>query len=176
MKTYLRMLVILGVVCLSFVPRRAHAQMANGYGASIGVEAARKLAAAAIAEGKKNGWNVAAAIVDTNGDLVFFERMDGTQLGSVNVSQDKARSAVRFKRPTKAFEDALVGGRQAILSLPGAVPLEGGIPLVIDGKIVGAIGVSGATSQQDGMCAQAAVDTLGKAPAPPPKAPPPPKK
>lgn len=178
MKTYLRMIIALGILCLSIVPRSAHAQMPNGYGASIGVEAARKLAAAAVAEGKKNGWNVAAAIVDTNGDLVFFERMDGTQLGSVNVSQEKARTAVRFKRPSKVFEDALVGGRQAILSLPGVVPIEGGIPLVIDGKIVGAIGVSGATSPQDGVCAQAAVDTLGKAPAPlpPPKAPPPPPK
>jgi len=174
MKTYLRMLIVLGVVCLCVAPRRAHAQMANGYGAAIGVEAARKLADAAIAEGKKNGWAVAAAVVDIAGDLVFFERMDGTQTGSVIVSQEKARSAVRFKRPTKAFEDALVGGRQAILGLPGAVPLEGGIPIVIDGKIVGAVGVSGATSQQDGVCAQAAIDTLGKAPAPPPKAPPPP--
>jgi|SRR5215510_123768 len=179
MKTYLRMIIALGVVCLSFVPRSAHAQLPNGYGASISVEAARKLADTAIAEAKKNGWTVAAAIVDTAGDLVFFERIDGTQVGSVMVSQDKARAAVRFKRPTKAFEDALVGGRQAILGLPGAVPLEGGIPLVVDGKIVGAIGVSGATSQQDGVCAQAAADTLGKQPTlpPPPKAPaPPPKK
>ena len=83
----------------------------------------------------------------------------------------KARSAARFKRPTKAFEDALVGGRQAILSLPGAIQLEGGIPLLIDGKIVGAIGVSGATSQQDGVCAQAGADTLGKSPAAPPAKP-----
>ncbi|HEX7836467.1 MAG TPA: heme-binding protein [Kofleriaceae bacterium] len=176
MKTYLRMIIALGVLSLSFVPRSAHAQLPNGYGAAIGVETARKVAAAAIAEGKKNGWTVAAAIVDTNGDLVFFERIDGTQVGSVTVSQEKASTAVRFKRPTKAFEDALVGGRQAILRLPGVVPIEGGIPLVIEGKIVGAIGVSGATSQQDGICAQAGADTLGKAPAPPPppKAPTPP--
>lgn len=176
MKTYLRMLIALGVLCLGVVPKRAHAQMANPYGAAIGVDTARKLADAALAEGKKNGWTVAAAVVDTAGDLVFFERMDNTQAASVIVAQDKARSAARFKRPTKALEDALVGGRQAILGLPGAVPLEGGIPIVIDGKIVGAIGVSGGTSPQDGVCAQAALDTLGKAPAPPPKAPPAPKK
>jgi glc operon protein GlcG len=167
MKTYLRMILALGVLCLG-VSRSAHAQLPNGYGAAISVETARKVAAAAIAEGKKNGWTVAAAIVDTAGDLVFFERMDGTQAGSTVVSQEKARTAARFKRPTKAFEDAVAGGRQVILGLPGVTPLEGGIPLVIEGKIVGAIGVSGATSPQDGVCAQAGADTLGKPPAPPP--------
>ena len=136
--------------------------MVNGYGAPIGVEIARKLAAAAIAEGKKNGWMVAAAIVDPGGDLVYFERIDGTQAGSSHVSVDKARCAVAFKRPTKAFEDALAGGRMAILGMPGAVPLEGGIPLVVGGETVGAIGVSGATSQQDGVCAKAGADALGQ--------------
>lgn len=134
--------------------------MINGYGSPIGVESARKLVAAAIAEGKKNGWMVAAAIVDPGGDLVYFERTDGTQAASSRVAVEKARSAVGFKRPTKAFEDALAGGRMAILGMPGAVPLEGGIPLVIAGEIVGAIGVSGATSQQDGMCAKAGADAL----------------
>jgi len=167
MKTYLRMIIALGLVCLG-VSRSAHAQLPNGYGAAISVETARKVAAAAIAEGKKNGWTVAAAVVDTAGDLVFFERMDGTQAGSTVISQEKARTAARFKRPTKAFEDAIAGGRQAILGLPGVTPLEGGVPLLLDGKIVGAIGVSGATSPQDGVCAQAGADTLGKAPAPPP--------
>ena len=129
---------------------------------------------ASIAEAKKNGWNVAAAIVDTGGDLVFFERMDNAQVASTVVSQEKARTAVRFTRPSKAFEDALVGGRQAILSLPGVTPLEGGVPLVVEGKIVGAIGVSGATSPQDGQCALAAAETLGKQPTlPPPPAKPP---
>ncbi len=134
--------------------------MINGYGAPIGVEIARRLAAAAITEGKKNGWMVAAAIVDPGGDLVYFERIDGTQAGSSQVSVEKARSAVAFKRPTKVFEDALIGGRMAILAMPGAVPLEGGIPLVIGGETVGAIGVSGATSQQDGVCAKAGADAL----------------
>jgi len=134
--------------------------MINGYGAPISVEIARKLAAAAITEGKKNGWMVAAAIVDPGGDLVYFERIDGTQAGSSQVSVEKARSAVAFKRPTKVFEDALVGGRMAILAMPGAVPLEGGIPLVVGGETVGAIGVSGATSQQDGVCAKAGADAL----------------
>jgi len=167
MKTHVRMTLLVGLLCLILAPRAARAQLPNGYGASIGVETARKVAAAATAEGKKNGWTVAVAIVDQAGELVLFERIDNTQAGSVKVAQEKARTAARFKRPTKAFEEALVGGRQAILGLPDVVPLEGGIPLIIDGKIVGAIGVSGATSQQDGVCAQAGADTLGKPAAPP---------
>jgi len=171
MKTHTWMTLALGLLCLTLAPSGARAQLPNGYGASIGVETARKVAAAAVAEGKKNGWTVAVSIVDAAGELVFFERIDNTQVGSVKVSQEKARTAARFKRPTKAFEEALSGGRQAILGLPDVVPLEGGIPLLIDGKIVGAIGVSGATSQQDGVCAQAGADTLGKAPATPPAPP-----
>jgi glc operon protein GlcG len=135
---------------------------APGYGASITLETARKVAAAALAEGVKQGWTVAVAIVDPGGDLVYFERLDGTQVASSQVAQDKARTAARFKRPSKLFEEALAGGRLAILGLDGVTPLEGGIPLVIDGKIVGAIGVSGVTSQQDGVCAQAGVDALGR--------------
>ena len=93
---------------------------------------------------------------------MFFERLDETQQASVLVSQAKARTAARFKRPSKAFEDALAGGRQAILGMPDVVPIEGGVPLVIDGRIVGAIGVSGVTSQQDGVCAQAGVEALAR--------------
>jgi len=135
---------------------------APGYGASINLETARKVAAAAAAEARKNSWTVAVAIVDTAGDLVYFERADDTQVASSTVAQDKARTAVRFKRPSKAFEDALVSGRMAILAMPGVIPIEGGIPLLVDGKIVGAIGVSGATSQQDGVCAQAGIDALAR--------------
>jgi len=155
------------------LPLAAEAQMPNAYGLSIGVEAARKIAAVAVAEAKKNSWNVAVAVVDADGELVFFERMDNAQVGAVKVSQEKARTAARFKRPSKVFEDALVGGRQAILGLPDVTPLEGGIPLLVDNKIVGAVGVSGATSQQDGVCAKAASDTLDKRAAvwsPPPPA------
>jgi uncharacterized protein GlcG (DUF336 family) len=135
---------------------------APGYGMSINLETARKVAAAAVAEGRKNGWTVAVAIVDTAGELVYFERMDDTQVASTKVSQDKARTAARFKRPSKAFEEALAGGRLAILGLDGVTPLEGGIPLVAGGKVIGAVGVSGVTSQQDGVCAQAGADVLGK--------------
>jgi len=135
---------------------------APGYGQSINLETARKVAAAAAAEAVRNGWTVAVAIVDTAGDLVYFQRADDTQVASSLIAQDKARTAVRFKRPSKAFEDVLASGRMAILGMPGVVPIEGGIPLLVDGKIVGAVGVSGVTSQQDGVCAQAGVDALGK--------------
>jgi glc operon protein GlcG len=137
-------------------------QMPNAYGPNIGVEAARKAALAAVAEAKRNNWFVAAAVVDTAGALVYFERMDNTQSGSIRVAQEKARASAQFKRPTKAFQDALAGGNHGILGLPGAVPLEGGIPILADNKVIGAIGVSGATSQQDNQCAQAGVDALHK--------------
>ena len=136
--------------------------MANAYGMAIQLERARRIAAAAIAEATKNGWAMAVAIVDTAGDLVYFEKMDDTQTGSVTVSQAKARSATRFKRPTKAFQDALTATPDGlrILGIEGAVPVEGGTPIVAGDKIVGAIGVSGGTSAQDGQCAKAGIDAL----------------
>jgi glc operon protein GlcG len=133
----------------------------NHYGAPIGIEAARKAAAGAIAEGKKNGWTVAAAVVDPGGVLVYFERIDGTQNGSSDVALAKARTSAAFKRPSKMLEDAVKAGNSNYLKLPGALPIEGGLPLVIDGKVVGAIGVSGGTSAQDGQCAKAGADLLG---------------
>lgn len=177
MKTSVRVTVVFAVLFLAFASRSAHAQMPNPYG-QISLDVARKVADAAIAEARKNGWNVAATVVDPAGELVFFERMDNTQSASIVIAQEKARTAAKFKRPSKALEDALAGGRQAILALPGATPVEGGIPLVIDGKIVGAIGVSGVTSPQDGQCAQAGVEALGKQPGMPtkPPMPAPPKK
>ncbi len=140
----------------------ALAQMPNPYGMPISLENARKAAAPALAEAAKNNWNVAVAIVDPAGNLVYYEKMDNTQLGSANIAIDKARSAALFKRPTKAFQDALAAGGDSvrILRLQGVVPVEGGIPLVADGRIVGAIGVSGATSAQDAQCAKAGADTV----------------
>jgi len=140
----------------------ARAQGNMSYGTSITAETAKKLAAPAIAEAKKNNWSMAVAIVDIAGELVYFERMDDTQVGSVNISIDKARSAARFKRPTKAFQDTLAAGGEGlrILALQGAVPVDGGIPLVTGGKIVGAIGASGGTSAQDGQVAAAGAAAL----------------
>jgi glc operon protein GlcG len=138
----------------------AQAQLATRK--ALTLEAVKKLAAAAEAEASKNKWNVVIAIVDEGANLVYLQRMDETQIGSVEVAQAKATSAIRFKRPTKAFEDAVAGGRTAIIALPGALPVEGGIPLTVEGRIIGAIGVSGVTSQQDAQIAQAGVNALAK--------------
>ena len=132
------------------------------YGPGITLENARKAAAAALAEVRRNNWTMAVAVVDPNGDLVYFEKMDDTPLGSTIVCQEKARSAARFKRPTKAFQDMLAAGGEGVrvLRIKGAVPVEGGLPIVVDGKVIGAIGLSGGTSAQDGQCAKAGVDAL----------------
>ena len=133
----------------------AMAQMPNPYGPPITLEMARKPAAAALAEAARNKWTMVVAIVDTSGNLVYYEKMDNTQIASATVAVDKARSAVIYKRPTKAMEDALAAGGAGlrILRLRDAVPVGGGIPLIVDGKIVGAIGVSGDTSDHDTQCA-----------------------
>jgi glc operon protein GlcG len=144
-------------------PAAAPAPPPPEYGVSISAGDAKKAAAAAIAEHPKTGGApMAIAIVDTGGHLVYFERMPNTQIGSVRIAIDKARSAALFRRPTKVFEDALAGGRHAILGLRGLVPSEGGVPIVIGGKIIGAIGASGGTAQQDGVVANAGVKALSQ--------------
>src|SRR3954468_7641242 len=134
-------------------------------GPSISLDLAKKAAAAASAEAHKNGWFMAIAVVDPAGTLVYYEKADNTQLGSANVALGKARSAALYKRPTKAFQDVLAAGGNGlrVLALEGAVPVEGGLPLLHDGKLVGAIGVSGDTSEHDSQCAQAGVQTMGAA-------------
>jgi glc operon protein GlcG len=147
----------IGVIVFALWTATASAQLPNPYGASITGENAKKVAAAALAEARKNNWNMAAAVVDPAGDLVYFEKLDGTQAASVNIAVDKARSSARFKRPTKALQDVLAAGGEGLrlLGLQGAVPVDGGVPILMDGKIVGAIGLSGGTSAQDGQCAAA---------------------
>ena len=132
------------------------------YGSNVNLEQARKAIAAAQAQARKNSWPVAIAVVDTAGQLVAFERMDNTQTASVNIAQDKAVSAAMFRRPTKAFQDLVAGGGAGtrILNLRGASAVEGGLPLVSDGKIIGGIGVSGVTSDQDGVVAKAGADGM----------------
>jgi glc operon protein GlcG len=146
----------------AFGTMRASAQMPNPYGAPITLESAKKAAAAALAEARKNNWTMAAAVTDAAGYLVYFEKMDGTQNGSSVVAVDKARSAALYKRPTKAFQDGVAAGGEGLrlLRLEGAVPIEGGFPIVMDGKVVGAIGVSGGTSAQDAQCAKPGADAL----------------
>src|SRR6058998_3171127 len=132
------------------------------YGLPITLEQAKKVMVGAEAEAKKNNWNVVIAVLDSGGNIVMVQRMDGAQFGSIEVAREKAYSAVAFRRPTKAFDDALAqgGNNLRILRLPGASPLEGGIPIVVDGKLIGAIGVSGVTSAQDAQIGRAGIDNL----------------
>jgi len=134
------------------------------YGAPISFEQAKKVMAGAETEAIKNKWNMVIAILDTGGHLVMLHRLDGTQLGSIEAAKDKAYSAVLYRRPTKVFQDLVGQGgpNLRLLRLAGASPLEGGIPLVVDGKIIGAVGVSGATSEQDAQVAKAGADALTK--------------
>jgi uncharacterized protein GlcG (DUF336 family) len=155
-----RIFAIAAVGLLTAFAADAHAQLADKKAMTL--EAAKKAAAAAEAEAAKNKWTVVIAVVDDGGHLVYLSRIDGTQTGSVDVAIRKARTAQAFKRPTKVFEDAIAGGRTALLGLEGIVPLEGGVPIVVGGQLIGAIGVSGVTSQQDGVVAKAGADALAQ--------------
>ena len=126
----------------------------------ITLEAAKKMAAAGEAEARRNGWNVAIAIVDAGGSLILFQKLDETQPGSIAVAQGKARAAALFKRPSRAMEEAIAAGKQALLSIDGIVPMQGGLPVVVEDKVIGAVGVSGVTSAQDEQVAQAALGGL----------------
>lgn len=134
------------------------ADLANRVGLTLDV--AKQLSAAAEAEAVKNKWTVAIAIVDEGGHLIHLAKIDNTQYGSIDVAIQKAQTSAAFKRPTKVFEDAIAGGRNAIIGLKGALPLEGGVPIMHDGKVIGAIGVSGVKSTEDGQVAKAGADAL----------------
>lgn len=146
---------IVGIMLCTWpaLPRPAAAQSSQP--PALTLEAATRIAAAAEAEATRNKWNVVIAVVDGGAHLVHLRRMDGTQLGSIAVAQEKAKSAALFRRPTKAFADAVASGRTGVLRLAGAIPIEGGVPLFVGEQLVGAIGVSGVTSEQDGQIAQA---------------------
>jgi len=134
------------------------------YGAPITLDQAKRVMAAAELEAAKNSWTVAITILDSGGNLVMFHKIDNAQLSAVAVSEGKARTALQFKRPSKALDDAIAagGGGMRLLALKDITPLEGGLPIVIDGKIIGAIGVSGAVSAQDAQVAKAGTDALAK--------------
>ena len=148
--------------CVALFALSAGAQQPPPYGAPISLEMAKKAAAAAAAEARKNGWFMAIAVTEPSGDLVYFEKMDNTQFGSINIALGKARTAAKFKRPSKVFQDLLAKGDSFtyLLGLEGAMPVQGGLPIVADGKIVGAIGISGATGDQDSQCAIAGLEAL----------------
>ncbi len=132
------------------------------YGRSITIAEAKKVAQAALAPAYASGWTMVLAVVDPGGHLVYLEKMDETQVGSVEIAISKARSAALFKRPTKMFQDRLARGGDGllVLRLNGAVPVEGGLPVLVDGKLVGALGVSGGSSAEDEACAEAGAQAL----------------
>lgn len=126
----------------------------------ISQESARQMMQAAEAEAQRNNWTVAIAIVDAGGNLIMFSRRDGTQLASTEIAIGKARAAVGFNRTSKAVEDIILGGRVSLLSVEGIVPVEGGVPVVYEGQVIGAIGVSGVTAPQDAQIAEAGLTAL----------------
>ena len=137
------------------------AAFAQAYSNALNLEMARKCIAAAEAEAKKNNWTMAISVVDDGGHLMAFARLDNTQIASVRISIAKARAANNFRRPTKVFADRAATD-VSVLGLPGVITSEGGLPLVLDGKIIGAVGASGGTGQQDGVVSKACVNNLGK--------------
>ena len=152
---------LLVAVAASLLAFAAQAQVPS-YGPSINLEQARKAIAAGQAEARKNGWPVAIAVLDTAGQLVAFEKMDDTQSASMDIAIDKGRSAAIFRRPTKVMEDAVAGGGAGVrfLNLRAASTVDGGLPIIINGKVVGGIGVSGVAGNQDGQVAKAGADAL----------------
>jgi uncharacterized protein GlcG (DUF336 family) len=162
LETTLRMFVCAGALALlSALPAKAQT-VPPPYGPPIGIENARKVMAAAEGEASKNNWAVVIAIIDSGGHIVMLHRRDDVQLSSIEISQGKAKTALLFKRPSKVLDDAISSGGPGLrfLALKDIVPLEGGLPLMLDGKIVGAIGVSGVLSSQDAQVARAGVDAL----------------
>ena len=154
-----RMLSLIALAVFAALSINANAQLADKK--VLTLEAAKKIAAASEVEARKNNWNVVIAVVDDGGHLLYLQRIDGTQTGSIDVAIGKARTAAAFKRPTKVF-DELAKTRPSITSIsPTAVLLEGGIPVVAGGQVVGAVGVSGVTSQQDAQIAEAGIAALG---------------
>ena len=136
------------------------AEQRPSYGPAITLDAAKKVAVAAVAEARKNAWNVAIAIVDTHGFLTYFERLDDTQTAAPRIAVAKARTAAMFRRPSSGFEETVAKGRLAVLGLPGATPVTGGVPIMVAGRVIGGIGVSGVASDQDEHFARAGVAAL----------------
>jgi glc operon protein GlcG len=129
------------------------------YGTAVNAAGAKKIAAGVVAECQKNGWNVAVAVVDNHGFLVYFERTDNTQTASMDIAVGKARAAATYRRPTRVFMEVINKGGLATATLPGVFASPGGVPIMVDGKVTGAVGVSGVTGDQDEQCAKAGLGT-----------------
>jgi uncharacterized protein GlcG (DUF336 family) len=159
MKTFV-FTAIVALALLGLATGPASAQLADAK--ILTLAAAEKMMAAAKAEATKNNWKVVIVIVDEGGHLIHLSRIDDTQYGSIDIAIGKAQTSIALKRPSKALEDAVTGGRTPLLAVKGITPLQGGLPITVDGKVIGAIGVSGVTSQQDEQTAKAGVDALTK--------------
>ena len=146
---------LLGLAVATFACAASAQDRRPDYGPSVTVTQAKKMAAGVIAECTKNGWNVAVAVTDTHGFLVYFERMENTQTASMDIAVGKARSAATYRRPTRAFADVINKGGPATATLPGVFASPGGLPIMADGKVIGGVGVSGVTGDQDEQCAKA---------------------
>ena len=154
MMRVLSTLMIAGLIA----PAIAHGQLADKK--VLTLAAAREMVAAAEAEATRNGWNLVIVIVDDGGNLLYLQRMDGAQLASLAIAQAKARTAVLYRRPTKEFADRMTGGSNTPLAMPEVMPLEGGLPIVVNGQVIGAIAASGATGAQDAQAVQKGIDAL----------------
>jgi glc operon protein GlcG len=146
---------VAGALALALSAAPAVAQQRPDYGPSVTIEQAKKIAAGVIAECTTNKWNVAVAVVDTHGSLVYFERMENTQYASMDIAIAKARNAATYRRPTRAFLDAINKTGPATMTLPGVVASPGGVPITSGGRVTGGVGVSGVTGDQDEQCAKA---------------------
>ena len=151
---------ILAGAALVLFAGSASAQKRPDYGPAVNAATAKKIAAGTIAACRAKDWNVAVAIVDNHGSLVYVERMDNTQLGSVRVAQIKASTAATYRRPTRAFADAIAKGRTAVVTFPGIVASPGGLPIMSSGKVIGGVGVSGVKGGQDEECAKAGLAAM----------------
>ncbi len=153
-----RIVPFLGALAVALCAAPAAAQdVRPGYGPNINISAAKKIAAGVVAECAGNKWNVAVAVVDTAGNLVYFERMEDTQTASLEIAIMKAKAAATYRRPTRVFADVIAKSGPAIMTLPGAIASPGGVPIFVGGKVIGAAGVSGVTGDQDEQCAKAGI-------------------
>jgi uncharacterized protein GlcG (DUF336 family) len=146
---------ILCVTLFALISVQVSAQQRPAYGPSVDIAGAKKIAAGVIAECQSNKWNVAVAVVDTHGGLVYFERMDNTQSASLEIAIMKARVGAMYRRTTRVFADVIAKSGPAVMTLPGVVASPGGVPIFADGKVIGGVGVSGVTGDQDEQCAKA---------------------
>jgi glc operon protein GlcG len=153
-----RLLTITGVLLSLAGMPAAHAQLADAK--VLTLQAAKAILAAAEAEARKNNWNLSIAVVDAHGELLAFERMDDAALTTIAIAQGKALTAARYKRPTKAIDSSVTAGRVQMMAFPGVIPVEGGVPIVINGRYIGGVGASGARSSEDAQVAKAGADAV----------------